>query len=90
MAVKTQNKPRSISSASLSDKSINIEQPNKINMRSDSPIISSMSRPGSNRTTVLLDKERITIKIKGKKISEIFIKGKESIHVPYNPSKRSK
>ena len=41
--VKTINKSRYISSASLSDKSINIEKPKEINFRSEIPIISSMS-----------------------------------------------
>ena len=57
--LKTLNKSRSISSFSLSDKSINIEQPKEINVRSDSPSISSMSRPEAIITTALPDKERI-------------------------------
>ena len=48
-------------------------------MRSDSPILSSMSIPGASITTVLPDKERIPRKIKEKKISETLIKGKYSI-----------
>ena len=39
--VKTMNKSRSISSASSSNKSTNIEQPKEINVRSDSPSIST-------------------------------------------------
>ena len=53
---KTLNKSRSILSASLSDKSINIEQTKERNVRSDSPGISSMSRPGASIMTVSPDK----------------------------------
>ena len=59
-------------------------------MRSDSPSLSSMSRPGASTTTVSPDKERIPCNIFEKKISENLIKGKYSIPVPDNPSKRSK
>ena len=69
---------------------INIKQPKEINLRSDSPSLSSMSRPGASITTVSPDKELIPRKIKRKKFSETFIKGKETIQVPDNPSKRSK
>ena len=54
--VKKKNQPRTISSASLSDKSPNIEQPKEVNVRSDSPSLSSMSRPGASVTTVLPDR----------------------------------
>ena len=76
VTVKKLNKSRYISSERLSDKSINIEQPKEINARSDSPSLLSMSRPVASITTVLPDKKHIPCKIKGKKISEIFIKGK--------------
>ena len=49
-------KKRYISSASLYNKNINVEQPREINVRSDSPSISSMSRPGASIKTVLQDK----------------------------------
>ena len=58
--VKTLNKSRSISSAILSDKSINIEHSKEINVRSDSPSLSIMSKPGASITTVSPDKERIS------------------------------
>ena len=61
------NKSRSISSASLSNKSTNIEQPKEINVRSDSPGISSMSRPGARIMTVLTDKQRTPCKKTKKK-----------------------
>ena len=41
-----------------------------------------MSRPGASVTTVLPDKQRFPCKIKRKKISETFIKVKESIQEP--------
>ena len=47
---------RSISSASLSDKINKIEQPKEINVRSDSPGVSSMSRNGASITAVSPDK----------------------------------
>ena len=59
-------------------------------MRSDSPSLSSMSRHVASITTVSPDKELIPRKIKGKKISENLIKGKEIIQEPDNPSKRAK
>ena len=86
--VKTLNKSRSISSASLSDKSTNIEQPKYINFRSDSPSISSMSRTGASVTTVSPDKQHIPLKDKRNKNSESLIKRKEIIQEPGNPSKR--
>ena len=61
----------------MSDKSNKIEQPKEINVRSDSPIFSSMSIHGASITTVLPDKERIPRKIKIKKISETLIKVKK-------------
>ena len=54
--VKTINKSRYISSASLSDKSTNMEQPKEINVRSYSPSLSSVSRPGASVITVSPDK----------------------------------
>ena len=39
---------------------------------------------------VFPDKQRLPFNIKRKKISENFIKGKESIQEPDNPSKREK
>ena len=47
-----------------------------------------MSRHGASTTTVFPDRERIPSKIKRKQISETFIKGKEIIKEPDNPSKR--
>ena len=47
----------------------NIEKPKEMNVRSDSPSISSMSRPGANLTIVLPDKQRFPRNIKRKKIS---------------------
>ena len=88
--LKTMNKSRSISSASLSNKSTNIEQLKEINVRSDSPSISSMSRPGASVTTASPEKQRITCKYKRNKTSENLIKVKESIQEPENPSKRAK
>ena len=67
--VKKISKSRSISSDSLSDKSTKIENPREINVRSDSPSVSSMSRHGSSITTISPDKELILFKIKRKKIS---------------------
>ena len=84
------NKSRSISSASLSNKSTKIEQLKEINVRSDSPGISSMSRPGARIMTVLKDKQRTPCKYKRNKTSEFLITGKESIQEPENPSKRTK
>ena len=49
-----------------------------------------MSRPGTSITTVSPDKERIPHNIKRNKISETLIKGRDSIQVPENPSKRIK
>ena len=49
-----------------------------------------MTRPGASVTTVSPDKQRFPSKIKRKKISETFIKGKESIQEPDNPIKRAK
>ena len=57
------NKPRSISLSSLYDKITNIEQPKKINVISNSPSLSSMSRPGACVTTLSPAKERISLKI---------------------------
>ena len=74
--MKTLNKSRYISSASLSDKSTKTEQPKEINVRSDSPSVSSISRHGASVITVSPDKQRIPCKIKVKKISETLIKGK--------------
>ena len=59
-------------------------------MRSDSPSLSTMSRPGASITTVFPDKERIPCNIKSKTISENLVKVKEIIQVPDNPSKRAK
>ena len=49
-------KTRSISSSSLSDKSTKIEQPKRINVRSDSPSVSSISIHGASIMTVSPDK----------------------------------
>ena len=54
--VKTLKKSRFISSASLSDNSITIEQSKERNVRSNSPSLSIMSRPGSSIMTVSPDK----------------------------------
>ena len=59
-------------------------------MRRDSPSLSSMSRHGESITTVSTDKELTPHRIKGKKISETLIKGKESIQETDNPIKRAK
>ena len=59
-------------------------------MRSDSPIVSSMSRHGASITTLLPDKECIPCKIKVKKISETLIKRKDSIQEPDNQRERAK
>ena len=59
-------------------------------MRSESPSVSSISRPGAIITTVSADKESIPCKIKRNKISKTLIKGKESIQEPNKPSKRTK
>ena len=59
-------------------------------MRKYSPIISVMSGPGSSVTTESPDKQRIPCKYKRKKTSKFFIKGKEIIQEPNNPSKREK
>ena len=61
-----------------------------MNVISDSPIVSSMSRHGASIMTVSPYKERTPNKIKSKKISETLIKGKESIQEPVNPIKRAK
>ena len=87
---KTIKKTRYISSASLFDKSNKIEQPKEINVISDSPSVSGISRHVSSITTVSPDKERIPCKIKRKKMPDILIKGKDSIQEPENPSKRAK
>ena len=56
--VKNMNKSGSIYSVILSNKSTNIEQPKEINVRSDSPSLSSMSRPGEIVTIVSPEKEK--------------------------------
>ena len=63
-------KSRSNSSASLYDKSINIEKQKTKNVRSDSPSLSSMSRPRAIVTNVLPDKRRISRKIQRRIIQE--------------------
>ena len=88
--VQTLNKSRSISSAIVSDKSINIEQPKEIDFRSDSTSLSGMSGPGESVTSEFLYKKRILRKNKIKKTLDTSIKGKESIQEPENPSKRAK
>ena len=72
--VKKLNKSRSISSASLSDKSTKIEQPKEINVRSDSPNVSSMSIHVASITTVSPDKEHTPRRIKREEISETLIR----------------
>ena len=74
--VKTINKSGSISSSSLYDNSKNTEQQKKINVRSDRPSLSSMSRPVTSVLTVSSEKQRIHYKDKEKKESETFIKEK--------------
>ena len=64
------NKSRSISSASLSYKSTKIEQPKEINVRSDSPSLSSMSRPGASVTNVSTEKKYPYKKIKEIKLQK--------------------
>ena len=93
--VKTLNKTRSISSASLSDKNNKKQQPKEIkfrndNLRSDTPSVSSIPVHGESITTVSPDKERIPFKDKKEKISENLITGNDTTQEPYNPSKKEK
>ena len=49
-----------------------------------------MSGHGEILSSVTTDKQRIPRKKKGNKTPDTFIKGKESIQKPDNPSKRAK
>ena len=92
--VKPLNKTRSISSASLSDKSTKKQQPKEIKFRndkyiSDTPSVSSISIHGASKTTVSPDKELIPRKIIYIYL-ENLIKGKEIIQEPDNQNKKIK
>ena len=77
----------SISSASISDKITKILKPKEIDIRKDYSSLSVMSVHGESVSSVTPDKQRIPRKNKRKKTSDTFIKGKESIQEPDNPSK---
>ena len=88
--VKSVIKSRSISSASSSDKSTKIEKPKEIDISKDNSSLFGMSRYGEILTSVTPDKQRIPRKNKRKKTPYTYIKGKEVIQEPDNPSKRAK
>ena len=88
--VKTLNKSRSISSVSFSDKSTNIEQPKRIDVRSDIPGLSGISGPGASVTGEFPDKQLIHHNNLINNTSKASIKGTETIQEPDNPSKRGK
>ena len=87
--VKTLNKSRSISSASFSDKST-LKKPKEIDIRKENSSLSGMSGHVASVLCESPDKQRITRKNKRRNTSDTLIKGKESIQVPENPSKRAK
>ena len=87
--VKTLNKTRLISSASLSDKDTKKQQPKEIKfrnekLRSDTPSVSSMSVHAASKMNVTS-----LTRIKNKFL-EILITGNDSTQEPDNPSKKAK
>ena len=63
-AVKLVNKSRSVSSASLSDKSTKMEKPKEIDIRKDNSSLSGMSGYGESLSSATLDQQRIPRKNK--------------------------
>ena len=88
--VKTVNKSRYISSASLSGKSTKIENPKEIDISKYSSSLSGMSGHGESLSSVTPDKQCIARNNKIKKNSDTLITRKESIQEPVNPSKKAK
>ena len=73
--IKSIDKSRSISSASLSDISTKIEKLKEIEIRKDNSGLYSMSGHGEKVSSATPDKQRITLKNR-RKYSDTSIKGK--------------
>ena len=86
--LKSVNKSRSISSDSSSDISTKIENPKKMDIRKDNPILYSRSLHVEIVSSITHNKQLIPRKKKKKKIPDTSIIGRESIQEPDNPSKK--
>ena len=81
------NKSKYNSRTSLSNKSVIIENPTKIDICKDNIGVSVLSGNGENLSSITPDQQRIPRKNKIKKPSYTFITRKKIIQEPVNPSK---
>ena len=88
--INTLNKSRSISSASFSGKITKIEKPKEIDISKDNSSLSLLSRHGASVSSESRDKQRIPCRNKVNNTPDTFIKAKEIIQIPDNPSKSVK